>query len=392
MAGPAVPAAPALFTRNFVLLCLGNLLFLGSLFLLVPVLPLYVTSVGGTEAEVGLVIGAFTVSALVMRLVVGRWLDQGGQRRRLLWAGIGVFFVAALFYPVARAATPLIGLRFFHGTGMAAFGTTSTALIADSVPATRLGEAMGYFGLASTLAIAISPALGFAVYEAGGFLTAFVVSGVLVALTALVGLGVTEPPARPPKQVAWIALFNRRAWLPFVLAICVSLGSGVIIPFLPLLVADRGIGNAGLYFTVYSGVVLIVRVFAGRISDRAGRGAVIVPGLAVMSVSLVLLAIAETPFLFWASAVLFGLGFGGASPALMALAVEIVPPSERGSAVATYSAGFELGIGLGSIALGPVLQAAGFLVTFLIAAAGPGIGTVVYLTGKRVMEQGRCRG
>ncbi|HEX2174234.1 MAG TPA: MFS transporter [Dehalococcoidia bacterium] len=376
-------AAPPLFTLNFVRLCLGNLLFLASLFLLVPVLPLYVTSLGGTDGEVGLVVGAFTISALVMRLVVGRWLDQGWRRRRLLFAGVAVFFLAALLYPVTRAVTLLIGLRFVHGSGMAAYGTTSTALIADSVPAPRLGEAMGYYGVATTLGMAVAPAAGVLLYQSSGYLAAFAASGALVLLTGLVTLGIAEPAARRAKRVAWRDLFNRRAWLPFLLAVFSSLAFSVIVTYLPLLVEARRVGNAGLYFTVYSGVVLVVRVFSGRASDRLGRGIVIVPGLALLSLALLILVLMPTDLGFWASALVFGLGFGAASPALSALAVEVVPPSERGSAIATYTAGFEFGIGFGAIALGSLIESIGFVGTFLIAAAGPALGSVVYLIARR---------
>ncbi|HEX2174152.1 MAG TPA: MFS transporter [Dehalococcoidia bacterium] len=377
----ALPAAPSrLFTGNFLRLCIAALLFMGSMFVVVPVLPLYVKSVGGTEIDVGLVMGSFTLTSLVLRLMVGRWLDQGWRRRRLLWTGVGIFFAAALIYPVARAIAPLLGLRLFQGTGMALYNTTSTSLVAESVPLTRLGEAMGFYGMATTLGMAVAPALGAAILGwSGGFLPVFVASGVLVVLAGVVTFGIQEPPRKEAKHVRWRDLFNRRAWLPFVLALSASSAFTVILTFLPLLVEARGHGNAGLFFTVYSLITLVVRVVAGRASDRFGRGVAIVPGLLATGAALAVLALFASPAGFWAAAVVFGLGFGISNPALSALSVEVVPADQRGSAIATYVAGFELGIGAGSIAFGPILQASGFTTAFLIAAATPILGAILYV-------------
>ena len=385
MATPSQPSAlpdapPRLFTGSFVRLCLAALLFMGSMFVIVPVLPLYVKSVGGSETDVGLVVGSFTLTSLALRLMVGRWLDQGWARRRLLWTGVGIFLVAAFLYPVARAVAPLLGLRLFQGTGMALYNTTSTSLVAESVSPTRLGEAMGFYGMATTLGMAIAPALGAAILGWwGGFVPVFVVSGVLIILCGVVTFGIAEPPRKAAKHVRWRDLFNRRAWLPFVLALSASSAFTVILTFLPLLVEVRGHGNAGLFFTVYSLITLVVRVVAGRSSDRFGRGVAIVPGLIATGAALAVLALFESPVGFWAAAVVFGLGFGVSNPALSALSVEVVPADQRGSAIATYVAGFELGIGAGSIAFGPILQSYGFSTAFLIAAATPVLGAILYV-------------
>ena len=376
-------AAPPLLTVNFIALCLGNLLFLASLFMITPVLPLYVTSIGGSQSDVGVVVGAFTLSALILRLLVGRWLDQGWVRKRLMYSGIVIFLAATLTYPVTRSVPSLLLLRLFHGSGIATYTTTSTALIADLVPAARLGEAMGIFGMAAAVSMAFAPALGVALLGWSGFPLVFAVSAGVLILTALVTFWIDEPAAHAAKAVAWRDMFNRRAWLPFLLALCSSFAFSVVITYLPLLVEARRLGNAGLFFTVYSLVVLLVRVFAGRLSDRFGRGIMIVPGLLLLAGALGVLAITDSLAGFFLSALIFGIGFGAASPALAALAVEVVPPEERGSAIATYTAGFEVGIGFGAIALGPILQAAGFLVTFLLAALGPALGSAVYLASRR---------
>jgi predicted MFS family arabinose efflux permease len=69
------------------------------------------------------------------------------------------------------------------------------------------------------------------------------------------------------------------------------------------------------------------------------------------------------------SAALWGLGFGCAQPASMALLVDRVRGDERGLALSTYFMGFDIGIGLGAVGLGVVSQVFGWEVMWPLSAA-----------------------
>ena len=94
-----------------------------------------------------------------------------------------------------------------------------------------------------------------------------------------------------------------------------------------------------------------------------------IPGIILMAVALVLLPLAHGFAYLVISASLFGLGFGTAQPATMALLIDRVQPEQRGLATGTYFTGFDAGISIGSILLGMVSQQWGFGVMWPLAAA-----------------------
>jgi predicted MFS family arabinose efflux permease len=114
---------------------------------------------------------------------------------------------------------------------------------------------------------------------------------------------------------------------------------------------------------------LLTRTFAGRLADRRGRGIVLVPGTVLAALAIALLPFATDLPHFFLSAVLWGVGFGSAQPASLALLVDLVGNQQRGLALSTYFMGFDIGIGLGAIALGYLSQSLGWEIMWPVSAA-----------------------
>jgi MFS family permease len=151
---------------------------------------------------------------------------------------------------------------------------------------------------------------------------------------------------------------------------------GAVVSFLPLFVQHRRLGNAGLFFTVYSIVVVVLRPTSGRLSDRFGRIAVIIPGMVFLAVSMAILAYASSESdLLWAAA-LQGVGFGAVHPSIMALIVDRSTAHDRGPALATLMMAFDIGVGLSAIGLGQVLEYTNFTVMYLWAGGVALIGAL----------------
>src|SRR3972149_6222518 len=112
----AAHGAP-LYTLQFGLLCATTFGFAMSFQLLLPTLPLFALQVGGTEAEVGLIMGFFTATALAVRPFAGRMIDRRG-RRGLLLLGLGVSGMSSLLYLGVTSMPSLLLLRLFHGAGL----------------------------------------------------------------------------------------------------------------------------------------------------------------------------------------------------------------------------------------------------------------------------------
>lgn len=379
---PSGPDHAALFTRDFILLCLATFLFAGSMFLLFAVLPVFIVEeLDGADAQVGLIMGAFAVSALLARPLTGRLVDAW-SRKTVLSFGALIYCLAPALYTQAETVPTMLGLRFFHGLGIAAYTTAAGVIVADLAPASRRGEGMGYYGMALNLAMTIGPALGVVLirwisYDHLFWLCAALGGGSLV-LSQLVHEPVRDAATRPPDAGPrrWI---SRSALFPAAIAVCMTVTFGTVVSFLPLFAKAHDLGNPGVFFTVYSLVVVVSRPLAGRLSDRFGRAAVIIPGMASLAAAMVTLAYITSTSGMLVAAVLKGIGFGVVQPAIMALAVDRSAPHERGLALATLMGAFDVGVGLSSIVLGIVLDHTNFTVTFLCAggvALCGGLGTV----------------
>jgi MFS family permease len=368
----------ALFTRDFLLLCLSTFLFSGSMFLLFAVLPIFVVQeLKGLESQVGLVMGAFAVSAVLARPASGRIVDRWSRKAGLSLGSL-IYCIAPALYTQVTSVPVMMGLRFFHGIGIAVYTTAGSVMVADISPPSRRGEAMGYYGMALNLSMAIGPALGAALIKPLGFVGLFWLCAALALASLLLIQLIDEPrqlhsqghsPTAPPP------LFSRAALFPGFIALCMTVTFGAVVSFLPLFVQAHQLGNAGLFFTVYSVVVIVTRPFAGRWSDRFGRSAVIIPGMFMLGISMLTLAHSTSMSgLLWA-AILQGLGFGGVHPAIMALMVDRSTIHDRGPALATLMAAFDIGVGLSAIGLGMVLEHTNFTIMYLCAASVAFVGT-----------------
>ncbi|MEK7848352.1 MAG: MFS transporter, partial [Chloroflexota bacterium] len=263
-----------MFTRSFVLGCLTTLAAFISFYFLLATLPLYIVEIGGTESQVGLIIGVFGSSALLLRPLVGREADVWG-RRRLILGGCVVLLVSSLLYSLTASMAGLLAVRILHGAGWAAFGTASAALVADVIPPERRGEGMGYYGMSINLAMAVGPAAGIFIQRSMSFTWMFTVAGAVAAVSVVFAALLTEPRSQRSNQRG--PLFEPAAFFPSPILGLMALTYGSIVSFLPLFAVKRGLANPGLFFSVFAVVLILSRGPAGRISDRYGRGATVIP-------------------------------------------------------------------------------------------------------------------
>jgi MFS family permease len=263
--------------------------------------------------------------------------------------------------------------------GWGAATTAATTLIADIAPPKRRGEAMGIFGMASNIAMAIGPALSMILLLKYDFSILFSISAGIAFVSLLLVLPISETMVVHPKT----PLFSMEALFPSVLMFIISLTYGSIVSFLSLFAQKQGILNPGIFFTVFAVTLILVRALAGKLSDIKGRKFVIIPGMVLITAGLWVLSTAIALETFLAAAFLYGLGFGLVHPSLMALLVDSVSDKGRGAAMGTFTAAFDLGIGAGSIILGLVLQYYGFQVMYTLSGLIVLFGAVLLIANNR---------
>ena len=361
-----------LYTKNLIILLISICVFFSSFYLLFPTLPLYVQLIGGTQQEVGIVIGVFTLSSVLLRPFIGKFTDIHG-RKFMLITGALIFLVSPFFYYCASTVLALVLVRIFHGIGIAAFTTSSVSMIADMSPTHRRGEAFGAFGLAAMIALTVAPAGGTWLLTHFSFSTIFLTEAVLAAIALVLSFAVKETFHKKSIQ------YNRTksVLLPSLLIFMVTITYGSIVAFLPFFA--NNISGFGLYYTAYAVSSIGTRIPLGKVSDRVGRHTIIIPGLIMTAAALFLLSRSLTlpPLLY--SGVLYGIGFSSVYPTLTALLVDRIPEKERARNIAVFTASFDLGIVVGSIGFGivplPLIYPSGSVIILL--------GTLLFYLAER---------
>jgi predicted MFS family arabinose efflux permease len=378
----SAPTRPALLTPAFVAVTLASLAYFTGDGVLVPAVPRYVQGpLAAGDVAVGLVVGAFSLSAFFLRPWVGGLGDRWG-RRPLMVLGAGLFTVSVLGYGTASSPEALAGLRLLTGAGEACFFVGALTAVADLAPAQRRGEAMSLASLALYVGIGVGPLLGEVAIERSGFGAAWALAG--AAGLAAVAVAVLVPDTRPHDPApepggpaAGRRLVHRAGLLPGLVLLAGILGMAGFLTFVPLYALDLGMGGSRVVLLLFAAVVVGIRGVGARIPDRLGPARATRIALALSAAGLAMVGAWRTPAGLVAGTAVFATGVALLTPAVMTLAVQGVAPRERGAVIGTTSSFLDLAIGLGPAALGLVAAAAGRPATFLASAAGAGAGLVM---------------
>ena len=356
---------------------LANFLASGLYF---SAIPLFVSrELDGSETAVGLVMGCFSVSAIVIRPPIGRGIDRLGRwpflvgALALLTLSGPAFFLVSII-PAAAA------VRLLQGMAGGGFYTTAAAAATDLAPAEQRASAIAKFSLFLYTGIAVGPALGELLIDRWDFSSAWIVGGALGA----VGLGLilltgetagdviesarADPEPRPRR------LLHPAAVGPGLVLATAGAGFASVVQFSALYAREIGMSSSGALYATFAVTVISVRVLSLRLIDAHSRTSIALPGLALASAGLGLVALVPEPAAAFVGVAGFGAGFALIFPALMAFTVDRVPERERGEVLGSYTAFMDLGAGLGGALVGRVADVAGFgwgyAVPAVLAACG----------------------
>lgn len=374
--------------KNLAILGISGLLFWISLTSLLPTLPTYIADIGGSNHQIGLVMGSFAIGLLLFRAQLGKLSDQRSRKLVIL---IGAFVVgtAPLGYLFVNSIPLLIAFRAFHGISIAAFTTGYSALVVDLSPPEKRGELIGYMSLVVPIGLALGPALGGYLQEGMGYEVLFIVSAAAGYLGLLFASQITEvreensnsSEQKGSEEGFWQMLSSPRIRTPAMVLFIVGLVFGTLTTFLPLYVRELEINfNPGLYYTTSALASFAMRIFVGRASDYYGRGVFITMSLTLYTVAMSLLATANTPAEFLIAAIAQGAGGGTLIPMMIALMSDRSVTEERGRIYALSIGGFDLGIALAGPGLGSLADVLGYRGLFTLGVSLAAIALIIFLT------------
>ena len=359
----------ALWTKEFTLLWITNLLMAMGFYFLLPTLPKFaVASLGASTSQVGYIIGIYTLSAMAIRPLAGYALDSVGRKVVYLWA-LGIFALLMLGYNWASSLIFLLLLRILHGFSWGITTVGGGTIIADILPPQRRGEGVGYFGLSMALAMAVGPGLGLWLMGEDQFGRLFTGATLLVCAGFFIANLVNYPTVPLAKRpLNWNAFIENRVLPVSLVTFFATLVYGGIVSFITIYSDELGVKNAGIFFLVYAIALGLVRPQAGRLVDRKGPGSVITAGFIVLICGFITFSMVKGVTGFLAAAAIFGIGNGLAWPTLQTMVINMVEPNRRGVANSTYMSALDLGIGLGSILLGWVADLTSLRTMYFVSA------------------------
>lgn len=363
-------------------------------------LPMYAQQLTGTTAYSGLMVGIYTFAALAIRPFSGILSDKFG-RKKLLIAGALLCSIACVLYNFASILILLIFIRILHGIGFGVHSTSGGAVAADVIPKSRMAEGIGYFGLYSTISLALAPGIALFVIGNGELQNYrnlfFIAMGISIASLIFDSfityerknshIGYSKTPInnqaedRDEKLPKTFLGFEYAVFLPSAVLILFAFAISSLTAFLPLLALERNLGNVGLFFTINAAGLLLSRLFVGRITDQRGTDVVVIPALAVFAICFILISLVHSLPLLFLIAFPIGLSQGAVVPAMNALIFKRCSLKRRGTASAAYASSIDIGFGVGSIVFGFIAAAYNYTFVYLGSTLLVFIALIVYVSG-----------
>lgn len=371
------PLPPRLAFAGLFALTLLTMLSVGST---LPILPRYVQGpIGAGDVAVGIVTGAFAVTGLASRPLAGSFADGIGRRPVVIVGALTMAVASALLF-VPAGVPGLIFARLLLGAGEGMVYTAGAAWVVDIAPISRRGRIIGLYGLAIWSGLSFGPPIGEILLRISSYdaVWAFAIASPL--LGAVIALRMPSPAQeRRALEPLRGGLWARESFAPGAALALATTGYAALAAFVVLHLDQRGIGHGAEVFTAFAFTVVATRVLAGGLPDRFGAARCAAGAAAIEAVGLVAIGLAQGPLVAFAGAMAMGAAFSTIFPSLALLVINRVGDDRRGVAMGTFTACFDVGVGLGAPIAGLAAAIGGYGLSFFVAAVGALAAMVVAL-------------
>ena len=383
-----------LVTPSYCFILAANFLLYFGFWLLIPVLPFYLSEVfSAGNSTIGIILSCYTVAALCIRPFSGYFLDSFARKPLYLMAYF-IFMTMFAGYIIAGSLTLFILFRIIQGVSFGMVTVGGNTVVIDIMPSSRRGEGLGYYGHSNNIAMAVGPMTGLILNDAGMSFTTIFCCSLGSCIAGFVCASLVKTPYKPPVKREPISLdrFILLKGIPAGISLLLlSIPYGMTTNYVAMYAKQIGINaTTGFFFTFMAIGMAISRIFSGKIVDRGKITQVISAGLYLVVFSFFLLSACVyliswnnmlCTVVFFAVALLLGVGFGIMFPAYNTLFVNLAPNSQRGTATSTYLTSWDVGIGIGMLTGGYIAEVSTFDKAYLFGACLT-IVSMLYFNGK----------
>ena len=372
-----------IWNKKFILLILSNLLICITYYSLISALPIYISEeLHANKSIVGLVLASYIVASVLIRPFSGFALDKFGRKTILLSS---LLLYALIFCGYAFAATILflLVLRFAHGFTWGITTIAGNTNIVDIIPDSKRGEGLGYYGLSTTMGMALGPIIGLFIMHSWGYYVMFF-TGAFISLISFVCASLVKyPPYKPSEEnhhFSWPKLFEIQSILPSLNLTIIQITYGGLLTFIALYGHEIGIRNASGFFLIYALGIASSRIISGKEFDKRGPRYILTFCISLLIIGFLFLSLVKNPIGFYGSAIILGFGNGVIFPTFQTMVNNLSKPTRRGAANSTLYTGLDLGMGLGMIIMGIISQHTSITFAFIVSAVICLIGLIYFVT------------
>jgi len=385
--GPARP--PHIWSRPFLAIFALNFVLNMAQFMTNALVPKLAESFGASATIIGLVTGLFAATSLTVRPFVGAATFRFANHVLLAVTAL-IILSAFICYALATSVEMVVIGRLIHGFGMGFLAPVTLALASNALPESRMASGIGIFSLGQAVAMACGPGIGLVLLGAIGYGPTFFIGAAAMGAVSVLALFLRSTHTPPPatQRFGWSSFIAKEAIAPAVVVFFLGGAYSVVNSFVILYGESVGVTEIGLFFTAYALALLISRPLTGKIADRFGVTAVIVPGTVIYGLAFVLLSTARSLPEFLVAATVSAFGYGICQPAVQALSLMAVDRPRRGIAGNTNYMGLDLSYLVMPAAAGAIVSFAqshgtsvpgGYSLMFQIMIIPVGLGLLVFL-------------
>ncbi|RTX82253.1 staphylopine family metallophore export MFS transporter CntE [Staphylococcus schleiferi] len=375
------------FLRLYIL----ALFFFSANAILNVMIPLRGHDLGATNATIGIVMGAYMLTAMLFRPWAGQVIAKIGPIKILRWILVINGFALILY-----GFTGLEGYfvaRVMQGVCTAFFSMSLQIGIIDALPEEDRAQGISLYSLFSYIPGIIGPIIAVGIWNLDN-LSYFALAMIIIAVTTgVVGFSATlnqdhEPQAEQPEKPPYgpVTVFLQLFKNPFLfksgmIMLIASIGFGAVSTFIVLYVNTYQVGHASVFLAIQAITVVFSRFFLRKYIPSDGKWHVgfMLKVLGLLTIALFLIAMG--PYLgaliLYVSAIMIGITQAMVYPTLTSFLSFKLPKQGRNMLLGLFIATADLGVSLGAALMGPIADLTGYANMYLICGILMAIITVI---------------
>ena len=384
-----------LWNSNYWKVMIGNFMLFFSFYILTPLLPIYLDAEFAAEKDIiGVVLSGYVIAALLVRPFSGFIVDTFNRKKVLV---ICFFFFFILFTGYIGAGTLLMFaiVRTMHGLPFGAVTVANSTAAIDVLPSSRRAEGIGFYGLSNNLAMAIAPSIGIWIYTSSNNFSLLFWIALITAMAGFISVSTVKMKKREliaeKRPISLDRFFLTRGWLLAINIACFGLCWGIMSNYVAIYGSEiLGITDGtGLFFMILSAGLFAARIMGTKelAKGKISRSAAI--GVSLSLIGYVLFAAVKQDWAYYVSAAFIGLGNGNMYPAFLNMFIKLARKDQRGTANSSILTSWDIGMGLGIVGGGFLLEYISYSAAFWGSAVMQAIGTLLFYLFTRNFYESR---